>query len=72
MKTLAFLAIATLFVGCTATTTTTTTSNTAPQRDYLANKRVHTHEDLQKTGQPELGGALQTVDPSVYISSSGR
>ncbi len=71
MKTLAILAIAAAFVGCTATTTTTT-SNPAPQRDFLANKRVHTQEELQKTGQPEIGAALQTVDPAVYISGRGR
>ena len=31
-------------------------------------KRVHTQEDLRKTGQSETGAALEKVDPSVQTS----
>lgn len=31
-------------------------------------KRVHTQEELQKTGQSETGPALEKVDPSVQTS----
>ena len=39
-----------------------------PEQRRAINKRVYTHEDIQKTGHPTLGGALQTLDPSVYVS----
>ncbi|MBA2623315.1 MAG: hypothetical protein H0U88_06805 [Chthoniobacterales bacterium] len=65
MKLLALLAVTALGTGCTATTTTT--ASRRPD-DRFVNKRVHTQEQLQQTGQPEIGAALQTVDPSVYIS----
>ena len=69
MKTLSLLAALALFTGCTTTTTRTTVDNTrAANATAMTPKRVHTQEDLQKTGQPELGAALQTVDASVYIS----
>ena len=50
-----------------STETVSEAEQTPDQRRVIA-KRVHTQEDLQKTGHPTLGGALQTVDPSVYIS----
>lgn len=31
-------------------------------------KRVHTQEDLRKTGQSETGAALEKVDPAVRTS----
>ncbi len=68
MKTFALLLLAAALTGCTTTTTTrTAAANDARQRE-LSVKRVHTQEELQKTGQPEIGPALQTVDPAVYIS----
>jgi outer membrane biogenesis lipoprotein LolB len=42
-------------------------STTAPQAD-LTNKRVHTQEELQKTGQSDTGAALEKVDPAVRTS----
>ncbi|CAN5173456.1 hypothetical protein BH20VER2_BH20VER2_18290 [soil metagenome] len=78
MKTLPLLLLAAVLVtGCTSTTTTTTrsTRTTAeaqtgmtPEERRIGNRRSYSHDDLQKTGHPTLGGALQTVDPSVYIS----
>jgi len=77
MKTLSLLVALAFLAGCTTTTTRTrtmssteTVSATAqtPEQRRVINKRVYTQEDLQKTGHPTLGGALQTVDPSVYIS----
>lgn len=43
--------------GCATDTTTTTTTT--------AEKRVHTQEELKKTGESETGPALEKVDPSV-------
>lgn len=31
-------------------------------------KRVHTQEELKKTGETETGPALQKVDPSIQVS----
>lgn len=31
-------------------------------------KRVHTQDELRKTGQTETGAALEKVDPAVQIS----
>jgi hypothetical protein len=59
------LALAGFFLsGCAATneTVTTTPSQTDPT------KRVHTQEELRKTGQSETGPALETVDPAVQTS----
>jgi outer membrane biogenesis lipoprotein LolB len=50
--------------GCTAATETTTT--TQSQTDPA--KRVHTQEELRKTGQTETGPALEKVDPAVQSS----
>jgi outer membrane biogenesis lipoprotein LolB len=50
--------------GCTTTTETTTTSQS--QTDPA--KRVHTQEELRKTGQTETGPALEKVDPAVQSS----
>lgn len=32
------------------------------------NKRVHTQEELKKTGETQVGPALEKVDPAVQIS----
>jgi hypothetical protein len=66
MKTLPILFAFIAFVGCT-TAPTNTVDNRPSQRE-LSEKRVHTQAELQKTGRPELGDALQTVDPSVTVS----
>ena len=77
MKTLAILAAAALFTGCATAPTTTTTSTTTttasrsalhPDERRAISKRTHTQEELQKTGHPTIGGALQTVEPSLFIS----
>jgi len=51
------------FSGCTTETTTTTASNVDQTQ-----KRVHTQEELRKTGQTETGPALEQVDPAVTTS----
>jgi len=62
------LALAALVVlGC-ATDTTTTTTTTA-ETDQTK-KRVHTSEELRKTGESETGPALEKVDPAVRTSGS--
>ena len=77
MKIIPLLAALALLAGCTTTTTRTRTMSSTetvnataatPEQRREISTRVHTHEDLQKTGHPTLGGALQTVDPAVYIS----
>ena len=59
--------VALLFSGC-ATETTTTTTTTA-ETDQTK-KRVHTSEELRKTGESETGEALEKVDASVRTSGS--
>ena len=48
--------------GC-ATDTTTTTTETDQTK-----KRVHTRDELRKTGESETGPALEKVDPAVRTS----
>lgn len=48
--------------GCATDTTTTTTTTTETDQ---TKKRVHTQEELKKTGESETGPALEKVDPSV-------
>jgi hypothetical protein len=50
--------------GCTSTTTTTTTQSQTDQ----TRKRLHTQEELKKSGQSEVGPALEKTDPAVRIS----
>jgi outer membrane biogenesis lipoprotein LolB len=59
---LCLLACAGLFLsGCaTETTTQTTTDETT--------KRVHTQEELKKTGESNPAAALEKVDPAVRMS----
>jgi hypothetical protein len=60
------LALASLVLsGCATQTTTATT--TATETDQTL-KRVHTQEELKKTGEPETAAALEKVDPSVRVS----
>jgi len=56
---LALAAAGFAFAGCT-TETTTTASNVDQTQ-----KRVHTQEELRKTGQTETGPALEQVDPEI-------
>jgi hypothetical protein len=48
--------------GCATPTETTTTTETDPT------KRVHTQEELKKTGESDTGAALEKVDASVRTS----
>lgn len=57
---------AALLGGCTTTSTTTTTQTETDQ----TTKRVHTQEELRKTGETDTARALEKVDPS--IRASGR
>ena len=69
MKTCSFLAILTSiglglgFAGCTTNSTTTTQTQTDQ-----TTKRVHTQEELKKSGQSETGAALEKTDPAVRTS----
>jgi outer membrane biogenesis lipoprotein LolB len=66
MKTIYFVAVALAgFVlgGCASETTTTT------QTDQTT-KRVHTQEELRKTGETQTGPALEKVDPAVRSSGN--
>jgi len=51
------------FSGC-ANQKETMTQSTTDQTQ----KRVHTQEELRKTGETETGRALEKVDPAVQIS----
>ena len=50
--------------------TETTTTSTQPQDDPTK-KRVHTQDDLRKTGRSETGAALEASDPAVR-TTGGR
>jgi len=50
------------FSGCATDTTTTTQTRTDPS------KRVHTQEELRKSGESEPGAALEKTDPAVRMS----
>jgi hypothetical protein len=50
-----------VFSGCASDSTTTT------QTDQTT-KRVHTQEELRKSGQSETGPALERTDPAVRMS----
>lgn len=50
------------FAGCATETTSTQT------RTDQTTRRVHTQEELRKTGETEPGPALEKVDPSVRVS----
>ena len=60
------VALASLVLSSCATDTTTTTTTTA-ETDQTR-KRVHTRDELKKTGETETGAALEKVDPSVRTS----
>ena len=52
-----------LLGGCTSTTTTTTTQSTDQ-----TTKRVHTQEELRKSGESQTGPALEKTDPAITTS----
>jgi outer membrane biogenesis lipoprotein LolB len=60
------LAVSTLMLSACATSSTTTATTTA-ETDQTK-KRVHTREELRKTGESETGPALEKVDPAVRTS----
>ncbi|HYJ04606.1 MAG TPA: hypothetical protein VEX43_05700 [Chthoniobacterales bacterium] len=57
--------VALVVLGCA--TDTTTTPTTTAETDQTR-KRVHTSEQLRKTGESETGPALEKVDPAVRTS----
>ena len=61
--TLCFLAAGLMFSGC-ATDTTTTTQTQTDQ----TTKRVHTQEELRKSGETNPAAALEKTDPAVSVS----
>ena len=66
-------ALAAFLPGCTTTTTTTTAvPEGRPDVEITSEKRSYSQRELQKRGQPTVGGALEAQDPSVYISRGGR
>lgn len=54
-----------IFSGC-ATETTTTTQTQVDQTQ----KRVHTQEELKKSGETNAAAALEKTDPAVRVSGS--
>jgi hypothetical protein len=50
------------FSGCATDKTETAQTQTDPS------KRVHTQEELKKSGQSETGPALEKTDPAVRMS----
>jgi outer membrane biogenesis lipoprotein LolB len=51
--------------GCASDTETMTTTSNTDQTE----KRVHTQEELQKSGQSEVGPALEKSDAAIRTSS---
>lgn len=77
MKSAALLTLIALgLVGCTTTTETMHTTRmesrsgaTPIDQNRAIAKRTYTHDDIQKTGRSgNVGEALSTLDPSVYVS----
>jgi hypothetical protein len=54
-----------VFSGCKSNTETMTTTSNTDQTD----KRVHTQEELQKSGQSEVGPALEKSDAAIRTST---
>jgi hypothetical protein len=59
--------VALVLAGCATDTTTTTTATAETDQ---TRKRVHTQENLKKTGESDPGRALEKVDASVRTSGS--
>ncbi len=64
MKTLAILFAAIALCSCSTAPTTTTTTTASTQRETV-DRRVHTREDLERTGFQDVGQSLEAVDSSV-------
>ena len=62
--TLCLLAICSLVLSGCATETTTTTQTETDQ----TKKRVHTQEELKKSGETNPAAALEKTDPAVRMS----
>jgi hypothetical protein len=69
MKTLAVLALAAAFAGCT---TTTPVAKNEPAPRSFGEKRVYTDDELKSTGQTSVGRQLETLDPDVRVRGPGR
>jgi hypothetical protein len=54
-----------VFSSCTTSSTTTTQTQTDQTQ-----KRVHTQEELKKSGETNPAAALEKTDPSVRVSGS--
>ena len=67
MKTRSFLAAFTCFALALAGCTTTQTTTTQTQTDQTT-KRVHTQEEMRKSGETDPGSALEKTDPAVRVS----
>ena len=65
MKTLSILFAAVALCSCTTTPTATTTTTTTSSQRETVDRRVHTREDLERTGFQDVGQALEAVDSSV-------
>ncbi|MEP6956313.1 MAG: hypothetical protein ABI883_05760 [Chthoniobacterales bacterium] len=55
-------------VGCTTTETTTAQTTKRQDVEITSEKRSYSQAELQKRGQPELGGALSAQDASIRVS----
>ncbi len=65
MKTLAILFAAVALCSCTTAPTTATTTTTPLGERETVDKRVHTREELQRTGFQNIGESLEAVDSAV-------
>jgi PBP1b-binding outer membrane lipoprotein LpoB len=63
---LAVVAVGALALAGCATETTTTTQTQTDQ----TTKRVHTQEELRKTGESQTGPALEKTDASIRINGN--
>jgi uncharacterized protein (DUF2345 family) len=61
---ISLLAVASVALAGCANQKETMTQSTTDQTQ----KRVHTQEELRKTGETQTGPALEKVDPAVQIS----
>jgi hypothetical protein len=61
---ISLLAVASVALAGCANQKETMTESTTDQTQ----KRVHTQEELRKTGETQTGPALEKVDPAVQIS----
>lgn len=68
MKTSYFALCTCIFAAIMLSGCANETARTAPAETDLTKKRVHTQEEMRKTGESEPGRALEKVDASVQIS----